>query len=282
MKLKNYAKQIFIFLKKISKRNRSPFGQIFSLLIILIFVFTIYSFTEKPIKIGKFEIKQNGIKEFFSPSEPLLAYCLVNPRDFAKVETTPIDSSAQRFLLIGDSMLEGLGLRLNDYCKENGHTMNSVIWYSSSTLWYGNCDTISYFIKKFDPTYIILVIGGNELFIKDILKDREPFAKNILKQVGDRKYIWVGPPNWKKDSGINKLILKNVGRQRYFPSLNLTFDRCKDGAHPTTKSAGAWMDSIASFMMNKCMNPVIMDFPKEKASKRPPTTVLGPHPPEGL
>ena len=58
------------------------------------------------------------------------------------------DTTKQKFLLIGDSMLEGLGLRMNDYCNANGHEMHQVIWYSSSTLWYGNCDTIRYFVEK--------------------------------------------------------------------------------------------------------------------------------------
>lgn len=269
-------------LKKYFKRKTSPFLRLILLLTVSFSAFTIYSYSDGPVKVFGYEIKQGGIKEFFSPTEPVMAYYLASPRDKTKIEATPIDSSAQRFLLIGDSMLEGLGSRLNDYCYKNGHTMNSVIWYSSSTLWYGNCDTISYFIKKFDPTYVILVIGGNELFIKDILKERDAFAKNILKQVGDLKYIWVGPPNWKKDTGINKLIIRNVGRRRYFPSLELSFDRAKDGAHPTRKSAIIWMDSVASFMMNKSMYPVLMNFPDEKAPKHPPTTLLMPNAPDGI
>ncbi|MFH0866108.1 MAG: SGNH/GDSL hydrolase family protein [Bacteroidota bacterium] len=282
MSLKIILMPAYSFLKKKFKRKSSPLLRLILLLMLSLIIFTIYSYSDGPVKVLDYEIKQAGIKEFFSPSEPVLAYCLVNPRDKTKIEGTPIDSSAQRFLLIGDSMLEGLGLRLNDYCQENGHTMKSVIWYSSSTLWYGNCDTISYFIKEFDPTFVILVIGGNELFIRDILKERDAYAKHIIKQVGDLKYIWVGPPNWKKDTGINKLILRNVGRRRYFPSLDLMYDRCRDGAHPTTKSAIIWMDSIASFMMKKSMYPVLMNVPKEKATKRPSTTLLGPHPPAGI
>lgn len=270
------------FLKKNFKRKTSPFLRFIILFLISLIIITLYSYSDCPVKVFNYEIKQAGIKDFFSPTEPVFAYHLVNPRDKTKIEGTPVDSSAQRFLLIGDSMLEGLGLRLNDYCQENGHTMNSVIWYSSSTLWYGNCDTISYFIKKFDPTYVILVIGGNELFIRDILKDRDTYAKHIIKQVGNLKFLWIGPPNWKKDTGINKLIVRNVGRRRYFPSLDLTYDRCRDGAHPTTKSAYSWMDSVASFMMYKSMYPVIMNVPKTKAIKNPPTTLLGPNPPSRL
>ncbi|NTW33826.1 MAG: SGNH/GDSL hydrolase family protein [Bacteroidetes bacterium] len=245
-------------------------------------IFTIYSFALVPIKLFNIEIKQSGIKEFISPSMLPQGKLLINSRKSSYVQHSPVDSTAQRFLLIGDSMLEGLGYRLNDYCKKNGHKMNSVIWYSSSTLWYGSCDTIAYFIKKFDPTYIVLVIGSNELFIRDIIRNRDKFVKNILRQMGDKKFIWVGPPNWKKDSGINDLIARNTGEKKYFPSKNLTFNRNSDGAHPTRQSASMWMDSIASFIMKKSMYPVILNYPDEAAKKSPPTTLLGPKPPKGI
>ena len=44
----------------------------------------------------------------------------------------------QTILFIGDSMVEGLSRRLGDYSAENGHTLYTVIWYSSSTERWGN------------------------------------------------------------------------------------------------------------------------------------------------
>ena len=44
----------------------------------------------------------------------------------------PLDTAAQTILLIGDSMLDGIGPRLAAYADHNGHTLYSVIWYSST------------------------------------------------------------------------------------------------------------------------------------------------------
>lgn len=267
--------------KKFAAGKHFPLLKFVGIMLITMITLTIYSYRSEPIKILKTKIKQSDIKDFLTPSELPVGMLAVNLRDKTKVQSAPMDSSSQRFLLIGDSMLETLGYRLNDYCRKNGHTMNSVIWYSSSTLWYGNSDTISYFINKFNSTYVILVIGANELFIRDI-RSRDRLVKNILRQLGDRKYIWIGPPNWKKDTGINDLILRNTGPRQYYPSKNLTYERFKDGAHPARKSCYMWMDSVATFIMNKSMYPVLLNYPDTPAGKYPPMTLLGPHPPKGL
>ncbi len=278
---KIWSIKIYKAFKKFESGKHFSLLKFAAILMILMIALTIYSYKQEPIKIFKTEIKQSEIQEFYSPTELPLGMLAEKTRNKSRTQSTKMDSSSQRFLLIGDSMLETLGYRLNDYCRKNKHTMNSVIWYSSSTLWYGNCDTISYFIKKYNPTYVIIVVGANELFIRNI-RSRDKLVKNIIRQLGDLKYIWVGPPNWKEDTGINDLILRNTGKGRYYPSKKLTYDRFKDGAHPTRKSGYMWMDSVAAFIMNKSMYPVLLKFPDTPAKKNPPTILLGPHPPIGL
>lgn len=279
--MKNNLKIFFSFIKINDTGRFIPLIK-FSLMLFFVFIlFGIYSYIPSSLKVYDFELKQSGIKEFYSPTILPVGRLLINTRDKTRTQPTQMDSTAQRFLLIGDSMLEGIGLRLMDYCKQNGHKMKSVIWYSSSTLWYGKCDTLSYYINDFKPTYVILVLGGNELFIRDI-NSRNIYVRNILRQVGKRKFIWVGPPNWKDDTGINDLIVRNVGVKRYFPSKNLTYERLKDGAHPNRKSASIWADSIAIFIMKKSMYPVLLNFPEKLSGELPPTTLLGPHPPKNL
>ena len=142
-------------------------------------------------------------------------------------------------------------------------------------------NTIYYFINLYKPTYVILVIGANELFIRDI-NSRDKFVKNIIRQVGKIKYVWIGPPNWTEDTGINDLILKNVGTDRFYPSKNLTFERYKDGAHPTRKSGYMWMDSVASFIMHKSKYPILMNLPDTSATRSPNLILLSPNPPKGF
>lgn len=191
-----------------------------------------------------------------------------------------VDTSKQRFLLIGDSMGEFLRIRLNDYCKKNGHSCHTVIWYSSSTEWYGSCDTLRHFIKKYRPTYILISLGANELFIKNIIEKRTPYVKRILAQVGNLPYVWIGPPNWKPDTGINDMIVANVGYGHYFESKKLQYKRGKDGAHPVKSSAYNWMDHIADYLYHDAAHRVVMERPDEYYEKVPSTAVISPKAPK--
>ena len=91
--------------------------------------------------------------------------------------------------------------------------------------------------------------------------DRDLYIKQIVKQCENVKLIWVGPPNWKEDSGINDLILKNLGKDRYFLSKNLVFSRVSDGAHPTRKSSEMWAGKIAQWIVEESKYPIILNKP---------------------
>lgn len=191
-------------------------------------------------------------------------------------ETTKMDSSSQRILLIGESMLEGLMLRLYDYTQYNNHKLDVVIWYSSTTKWFGESDTLRYYLNKYNPSYVMLVLGSNELFIRDIIERRDKYVKNILREIGGRKFVWIGPPNWTDDTGINELIKKNVGKERYFASKELEYERHSDGAHPTRKSAAKWMDSITTWIMEESRYPILLEEPDTTYKGKPNTTLLQP------
>jgi hypothetical protein len=188
-----------------------------------------------------------------------------------------IDTTSQRILLIGDSMASGLRFRFQEYCNQNNHTLLTVTWISSSTKWFATYDTLDYFIDSIKPTFIILVIGSNELFIKDIKANRDKYVKTIIDKIGDIKYIWVGPPNWKNDTGINDLIKENVHEKRFFPSKNLYFNRI-DVAHPTRRSSDAWVDSIAFWIVKKSFYPIKLERPKKRILEDPERILLKPLP----
>ncbi|NLL28267.1 MAG: hypothetical protein GX259_05685 [Bacteroidales bacterium] len=260
-------------------KNPPPkaFFQYVALLAGALVLFGLLSFANIDFKIGPHKFKDIGIKKFFYPEElpvGLMAYVSSKEKTDDKV-----DSSSQRFLLIGDSMLEFLRIRLNDYCRKNGHSMNTVIWYSSSTLWYGQCDTLKHFIKKHNPSYVLLVLGANELFIRDIKTERAEYVRHIIAQMDTLPFLWIGPPNWKDDTGINDLILHYTGSKRYFPSKDLSYERTKDGAHPKKASAFKWMDSIAVFLQNKAEKKILMSPPDTFFNKIPPTEILQPNAP---
>lgn len=186
-------------------------------------------------------------------------------------------SVPQTFLVIGDSMLEGLYPRLAAYAKENGHKVYAVIWYSSTSEIWGETEKLREYIAQFNPTYVFICLGANELFVKDIQEKRDKFVKNILSQIGDLPYLWIGPPNWKPDTGINDLIAKNTPKGYFFLSNGMQFDRLRDGAHPTRKSAIEWMDSVIRWMPDKCANPIVnMNIPTESTARAERVIVLQP------
>lgn len=251
-----------------------PWGIIrFSILLMSILALLLwYSFREKEIRVYSTEIKQNTLSSFFRPMNDFIGFLGIR---YLWNSKTVVDSTRQRILIAGDSMSGFLRLRLNDYCEKNGHSMYSVVWNSGNTIWFAETDTLTHFIEQFKPTYVLIVLGANELSLPRP-EYRQKHIDRIINKIGDIPFIWIGPPNWEKDSGINNIILKSVGRKRFFPSLNLEYDRMSDGAHPTRQSAYNWMDSIAVFMMTKARHPILMDFPEKNASKHPPTTVLDP------
>ena len=184
------------------------------------------------------------------------------------------DTTSKNILIIGDSMLEGLNPRLAAYAEANGHRLNSVIWYSSTSEYWGTCDTLKVFLRRFKPDYIFISLGGNELFVKNIEEKRAAYVRNFLDQIGDIPYLWIGPPNWKEDTGINRLIAKMTKPGCFFLSNGMTFEREKDGAHPTRRSAALWFDSIARWMPTNCARPIKMKRPDDSVKARPERVVV--------
>jgi hypothetical protein len=249
---------------------------IFSFICLL---FAAYSLARFELIIWDIPIKKTGFREFVYdiPEHPFgKAIQKTSGATVQEIKQAPMDSSSQRILLIGDSMLEGLGVRLRDYSEHNKHDLKTVIWYSSSTEYFGRSDTLKYFIKQYKPTYIMLVLGANELFVSDIIRKRKPYVRHILKQIDSINFVWVGPPNWKEDTGINDLIVNSVGKGNYFPSKNLTYQRTRDGAHPTRASSAVWMDSIAVWVMRDSNRPILLEKPLRKSSRSGNVTLLQP------
>lgn len=251
----------------------------FILIVVITFsVFAAYSFSSKSIKIGSVELKKTGIKTFvLGDTTPLY---VMGPIP-VKIETPKMDSSAQNILLIGDSMLEQLRWAVRDYCEHNGHKLNTVMWYSSQSMWFGQSDTLKYYIKKFKPTYIIFVLGANELFVSDIKTKRADYVKKIVSDMDTTPFIWVGPPNWKDDTGINDLILRYAKPGRYYPSYKISlnnpkFARYKDGAHPLPATAQYWMDEIAVWIMEHSDYPILLEKPTQKGTMSSNTVILQP------
>lgn len=235
-------------------------------------IFAVYAFIDIKVGSDDAEIRKADFKSLYSIAEENDTTQKVMPVD-STLNTidrpTPFQpDTARNILFFGDSMLEGLCRRFIDYTDQNGHNLRTVIWYSSSTELWANTDTLQYFINKYRPDYIVTCLGSNELFVKDIDRRKENIKK-IVKKIGDIPYIWISPPNWKEDTGINDAIISVVGKDRYFDSRSLTLERGKDHAHPTFPAAAIWMDTIARWLNSRaCRHPLMMKWPEKDVSPR--------------
>jgi hypothetical protein len=244
-----------------------------SILTVAFIAFFAYSFFG-PFNIGGVQLKASELADDLKPKpvQPAQQTKVATQACSAAVHKTPktvqVDTCPKTILFIGDSMLEGLSPRLAAYASANNHTLYSVIWYSSTSEIWGNSKRITQYINRLHPDYMFICLGANELFVSNIKAKREKYVKSILTQIGDIPFVWIGPPNWRADTGINELIKESVPAGCYFKSDGMHFDRNKDGAHPTKASAALWMDSVARWMPLHAAHPIAMKNPGAGVSAR--------------
>lgn len=137
-------------------------------------------------------------------------YALYLQDTSSNTQLTKSDTNAQRIILMGDSQAGGLLSVFNDYCTENGHNLAATMtWYSATIFNYGYSKLVDEFIHKYQPTLIVVVIGLNELYAKDLGKRAE--AANLLKnKFNNIPYLWIGPANYVEDKGINSVFEKQL------------------------------------------------------------------------
>ena len=180
-----------------------PYWGLWTLLLAALVFFAALSYWQDGIRVGDFDIKTAS---FVQNVSDLFAVSRQVPVDSVEQDNewrAPVDTTAKNILFIGDSMLEGLAPRLAAYCDVSGHTLVEVIWYSSSTLYWGESARLTELINKFHPDYIFVCLGANELYVPDIKRARRPYVKRMLAEIGNIPYVWIGPPNWDEDTGIN-------------------------------------------------------------------------------
>ncbi len=181
----------------------------------------------------------------------------------------------QIFLFIGDSMVEGLSKRFADYTGDNGHKLYTVIWYGSTTEKWAKTNTLEYFINRYKPSYIIICLGSNELFVND-LNEREQYVKKIITKIDKIPYLWISPAPWNGDTGIINIIKYNTPKSNFYDSRPLKLRRGLDHYHPTRNSAAYWMNEVIHFMMKQKENSEIKLFYPKKHHKATNTKLLQP------
>lgn len=255
--------------------NKHYWG-LWSLLFAALLFFVVLSFWQDGFSVGGLEIKTASFARdmgaemtthHVTEADTLDADGRLPNGKHPKGWRAPVDTTAKNILFIGDSMLEGLAPRLAKYCDKNGHKLVEVIWYSSSTKCWGESARLTELINTYHPDYIFVCLGANELYVPDIKKARRPHLKKMLAEIGDIPYVWIGPPNWDEDTGINDLLKQELDEGCFYLSANDHFDRSRDGAHPTRPSAHQWMDRVVKWIGTEGAHPIRLDKPGEGISR---------------
>ena len=223
-----------------------------------------------------FELRPAGFAEAVFPKQPEADAPAAPAVEAVRAAAgpAPTDTTSQTLRFIGDSMLDGLSPRMAEYCLQNGHRLVSVRWYSSSTLKWGKSARLRELIAAYRPTYIFICLGANELSIAKVEEKRGPDIDRILREVGETPYVWIGPPNWKPDTGINALIARKTAPGSFFLSDGMSFERRKDGAHPTNESAAQWLDSVMRWMPAHAAHPIRMSRPDKPLPPKKPSQII--------
>jgi hypothetical protein len=174
--------------------------------------------------------------------------------------------------MLGDSMVEVLAPRLADYALENGHELVPAIWYGSTTGGWAQGAQLGQLLRELDPSMVVVVLGSSELNHRDV-GSRKKYVESIAKRVGDRKLYWIGPPNWRKDSGINDLLSASLGPDRFYRSSGLELTRKKDGIHPDAPGGRDWANAFVGWLAER-PEPIVMKEPT-RVAPRLPARVLG-------
>lgn len=181
------------------------------------------------------------------------------------VKEVKVDSLPKSILLFGDSMTLNLALQLAKYAVHNGHEFHAVNWDSSNTKIWAESDTLDYFIRKYKVDYVFVSLGSNEVYFKRP-QSRLPYVRKILSKIDTIPYVWIGPPNWNKDTGINDMLEQACSRGSFFRSAGMEFKRKADNIHPTRRSSALWMDSIMRWLP-KSGHPILAVAPPDTLGK---------------
>lgn len=184
----------------------------------------------------------------------------------------PVDSMPKTILIFGDSMTMNLALRLAKYSKQNGHRLHAINWDSSNTKIWAETDTLNFYLNKFKPDYVFISLGSNEVYFKNPEK-RKPYVKKILDRIGEIPYVWIGPPNWNEDTGINDMLEATCRKGSFFRSEGMDFKRKEDNIHPTRHSSALWIDSIMRWLP-KSAHPILADVPSDSIKKSPSNLII--------
>lgn len=155
----------------------------------------------------------------------------------------PISLQGKTFIIIGDSMAEGLAWTMREKIEKAGGKFFSEPYYSSTTVKWAEEHRMAQMMEKYHPDIVWITLGSNEVIVPNV-EGRASAVKTITDEIGDRPAYWIGPPSWKPDKGIVHVIEANFRPGYFYNSNDLKVPRISDGAHPTKEGFKTWVELL--------------------------------------
>lgn len=245
---------------------KRPYILLWLLLSVALVIIVTIAFLDSA-EFGGIELKQAPYRDVLlaeeQPAEPGEYHIAsTDSTDWAVVGegvTAEPDTTVKTVLIFGDSMTILVANRMAAYGKQNGYSVSSVTWDSSSSVGWSGCDTLDNYIARVHPDFIMVTLGSNELFLQNFDR-RRPYVEKLVEKFGDIPFVWIGPPNWKTDKGFNDMMEKTLPTGTYFRTEGMDLPRGKDNVHPTPRGGVMWTDSIMRWMP-KSRHPIPSEVP---------------------
>lgn len=156
----------------------------------------------------------------------------------------------KRVLLLGDSFVglgDGLVTGLKPRFEAEGTDVRTVPWKAIKIIFFADDERVPELLKKWNPDLVVLVLGGNDMFVNEPEK-HAAFVRKTARLMRGRDCYWLGPPPWKKSTGILDIIARDSAPCTFFDSRGLDIDRNpKDHIHPTNKGGETWAAAFWQF-----------------------------------
>lgn len=191
---------------------------------------------------------QDEIRIEVADTIPIPAEALIEP-----------DTTIHNVLVFGDSMTHHLAMSIAKYGAKNHYKVTGVTWESSSIPGWKNSDKIKKYLEMVKPDFIFISLGSNEMGLKNFER-RVPDIQEIVAQLGDIPYVWVGPPLWTEDKGFYPVLEKTLPKGKVFKIENLEIERGPDHVHPTKRGAEVWADTLMKWI-KKSDHPILTEMP---------------------
>lgn len=180
----------------------------------------------------------------------VVALCLLGAVAAQAEEQAPSPQPTERFLLVGDSMAWALGLELRELVEADGHKFRIRSKTSDSIRGYAVNHKMKTDIRSTRPDVVIISLGANEALVPRP-ESLVHYMERIVKEVGDRECYWVGPPMWREDTGVVKLLAEHTGPCQFFNSSPLELERRSDGIHPNREGSRQWAQQVYTWIKER-------------------------------